>query len=59
MINISEKKKMEEISEAIKFYEKNLPENILNECRIAEGTEYYPEILVRKYKEYSHFRSRK
>ena len=39
------------LAEAIKFYRANLPHEKLRECEFAEGTEYYVEMLVEKYRE--------
>ena len=39
------------LAEAIKFYRANLPHEKLRECEVAEGTEYYVEMLVEKYRE--------
>ena len=39
------------LAEAIKFYRANLPHEKLMECEVAEGTEYYVDMLVQKYRE--------
>lgn len=40
-----------EIAEAIKFYESELPPEVLRECQEAAGTEVYVDLLMQKYRE--------
>ena len=41
-----------QIAEAIRFYEGELPDKVVWECReVAEGTEGYVDLLLEKYKE--------
>lgn len=39
------------LAEAIRFYRTNIPYEKLRECEVAEGTEYYIDMLVEKYRE--------
>lgn len=41
----------EQIASAIRFYEGELSPKALEECRVAEGTECYVDLLLQKYKE--------
>ncbi len=39
------------IASAIRFYERKLSPEVLEECEHAKGTEYYVDLLLEKYKE--------
>lgn len=39
------------LADAINFYTSRLPIDKVRECKVAEGTEYYVEMLIEKYRE--------
>ena len=41
-----------EIAESIRFYERELPHDIVIRCKEAEGTEIYLDLLIQNYRAY-------
>ena len=39
------------LADTINFYTSRLPIKKVRECQVAEGTEYYVEMLIEKYRE--------